>query len=63
MFKGISNLPKPSLQKNSSGDIYSIAGGIRGVPIFLKNISQNVNIIARLEFELADFEAAVKHIN
>ena len=45
--------------KNISGAIQPIAGGNKGVHTFPKGISPKVNVIARLEFELAYFEAAV----
>ena len=37
-----------------------IVGGNKGVHAFPKGISLKVNLIARLEFELAYFEAAVQ---
>ena len=35
----------------------------KGVHIFCKGIRQKVNVIARLEFELANYEFAVKHVS
>ena len=37
--------------------------GVQKVQIFLKGISPKVNVIARLELELAYFEAAGKHFS
>ena len=45
-------MPKPSLQKNSSGTIYSHSWGNKGVHAFPKDISLKLNVIVRLEFEL-----------
>ena len=49
LFNGISTfagylMPKPSLQKDSSNTIQSIAGGGEGVHIF-PNVSPKINII------------------
>ena len=41
----------------------TIIGGNKGVHAFPKGISPKVNIIARLEFELANFEVAVQRVN
>ena len=38
-------------------------GGDERVPAFPRGISPKVNVIARLEFELAYFKAADKHFN
>ena len=40
-----------------------IAGRIRWVHTFSKGISPKVNVIARLEFELAYFETAIQHLS
>ena len=48
---------------DSSDIIYPIFGGIRGFILFPKGISTKVNVIARLEFELVYFEAAVHYIS
>ena len=48
-------MPKPFSYKNSSGTISPIAGRIRG---FTK-----VNVIARLEYELAYYDSAVHRFN
>ena len=54
--------PKLSLQKYSSDRISHITGGIK-VSSFPKGISPKVNIIVQLEFELAYFEATVRHFS
>ena len=54
-------MPKPFLLKNSIGIIQFIAGV--GWGEFSKGICRKVNIIARLEFELAYYEVAVQHVN
>ena len=51
-------MPKPSLQ-NSSNTIKTIAGRIRKFLTFPNGITPKVNILVRLEFELAYFEAEV----
>ena len=49
---------------NSSGTIKPIAGvENEGVYNFTKSISPKVNVIARLEIELAYFEVAVHHVS
>ena len=52
-------MPKQSLQMNSSGTIQLITG----VGSFPKGICQKVNIIARLEFEVAFDDVAVHHLS
>ena len=38
-------------------------GIMRFMPFFLKGISPKVNVIARLEFELTNYDVIVKHVN
>ena len=52
-------IPKLSLQINWSDTFKPIGGEIRGVHAFTKNMSPKVNIIAWLEFELADYNVVV----
>ena len=64
-FKGIqifagNLMPKSFLWKNSSDIILPIPGGDNGVPSSSKSISLKVNLIARLEFELAYYDVAVQ---
>ena len=56
-------MPKPSRSKNRGGIIQLIARKDKGVDIFLKDISPEVNVIARLEFELTYYEPGVLHFN
>ena len=49
--------------KNSSGTIQPIAGRIRGSNTFPKGICPKVNVIARLEYELAYYDSAVHRFN
>ena len=56
-------IPKLFLKKKSRDTIYPIAGGNKGVHTFPKAICSKVNVIAQLVFELANFEAAVKHFS
>ena len=50
--------------KNSSDTICPIAGeGDKGIHTFPNSISSKVNVIAQLGFELANFEAAIKHFS
>ena len=57
-------MPTSALQKNSSNNnIYPIAGGISKFMPSSKCINSKVNVVARLEFELANFEAVVQHFN
>ena len=46
-------MPKLSLEKNSSGTIYPIVMGDKGVHTYHDSISPKVNAITQLEFELA----------
>ena len=46
-----------SLPRNISGTIQLLDGGVEGVGIFCKDISPKVNLIVRLESELAEVEA------
>ena len=55
-------MPKPSFLKNSF-DTFMHSLRDRAVHIFPNGINRKVNVIAQLEFELADFEAANEHIN
>ena len=49
---------------NNNNDIIKpIVGGDKGVHTFHKGISAEVNVIERLEFELAFFQAAVQHVS
>ena len=48
-------MSKPSLLK------ISIAGGVRRLHIFLESIIAKANVLARLEFELGYFEAAIQY--
>ena len=52
-------LPKPFLWKNSCSTTYLISGVGKEIPTFPKSISPKMNVIARLEFELAYFKATV----
>ena len=66
-FNGISTfvgylMLKPSLKKNRSHVTWPTAREIRGHS-FPKCISLKVNMIVRLEFELAYFEAVVQHFS
>ena len=63
LFNGISTfavylMPKPFSWKNSCGTIEPVAGRIRGHVPFPK-----VNVIARLEYELAYYDSAVHRFN
>ena len=53
-------MPKQTLQRNCIDTDDCIRG--RGY-IFLKGICPKVNVIARLEFELAFFDVAFEHVN
>ena len=52
-------MPNTSFLKNSSGTIWED----KGVHTFPKVILSNVNVIVRLEFELANYDSAVQHLN
>ena len=52
--------PKPSLQKNSSGN--PKLEMIRGFNTFPKGISSKVNVMPRLEFELVYHNVEVFHV-
>ena len=57
-------MPKPSLWKDNRDTIKpKIGGGDKRIQTFPKSISLKGDIIARLVFELADFEAIVLHVN
>ena len=56
-------MPKPSLLKNSSEAIKPTARKIREFIPFPKGICSKLNIIARLDFELAYLEARVQHFS
>ena len=56
-------IQKPSLQMNRSDTFKLIGGEIRGVHAFPKNMSPKVNIIAWLEFELADYNVVVQIVS
>ena len=45
-------MPKPSLQKNSSGTIELITGEHKGIYNFPKSINPKVNVIVQLEVDL-----------
>ena len=49
---------RPVLQKNRGDSIKLLVWVLREFNTFLEGFSPNVNITARLEFELANFEAA-----
>ena len=51
-------MPKPFSSKNSSG-----TGRIKGGHTFPKGICPKVNVIARLEDELAHYDSAVHRFN
>ena len=68
LFNGISTfvgylMPNLFSKKNSSGTIQPIAGKEKGVHTFPKGICPKVNVIARLEYELAYYDSAVHHFN
>ena len=54
-------MPKPSFK--SSGTILPIAGRIREFIPFPRIFCPKVNVIARLEFELAYYDSAVHRFN
>ena len=54
-------MPKQSLLKNSI--IWLIAGDDELVYTFVKGISPKVNVITRLEFELANYDVVPRHVN
>ena len=54
---------KTILEGEPRGYYLSHSWGNKGIPTFTKDIILKVNIIAWLELELADFEAAVQHFN
>ena len=56
-------VPKQSLKKNSCGTIQLIAGEIVSLHNFPNCICLKVNIIARLEFELAYCDIAIQHVS
>ena len=56
-------MPNPSFKKNSSCTIWPITGRIRGFIPFTKGICPKVNVIARLQFELAYYDSAVHSFN
>ena len=54
---------KPSLQKDSCATIWLIAVGIKELISFSRGNSLKVNAITQLEFELANYNVTVPHIN
>ena len=54
-------MPKPFFQKNSSGTTHSWED--KGVHAFHKDICPKVNVIARLEYELAYYDFVVHRFN
>ena len=67
-FNGISTfagylMPKTFSKKNRSGTTSPIGGRIKGVHAFPKGISPKVNVIERLEFELAYYDSGVRRFN
>ena len=52
-------MPNLSFKKNSSSTIQHITGRIRRIHTFPKIICPKVNVIARLEFELAYYDSSV----
>ena len=52
-------MPKPSFEKNSSDTIWFKVVRDKRVHAFAKVICLKVNVIARLEIELAHFDVAV----
>ena len=69
LFNGISAfmgyvMPKPYFYKNSNGTIQPIdCDGDKRVHTFPKNISPNVSVMVRLEFELAYNNVTVQHVS
>ena len=68
LFNGISTfvgylMPKPFSKKNSSGTILTHSWEDKGVHTFPKGICPKVNIIARLEYELAYYDSEVHLFN
>ena len=55
-------IPSPSLYKNSD-TIWRKVGRISGIMPFQMVFSLKLNIIARLEFELAYFETSIQHFS
>ena len=65
LFSGISTfvgylIPEPFFKKNCRSTIKPIDGGDKAVHAFPKCICPKVNVIARLEFELAYYDSAVQ---
>ena len=56
-------MPKPSLEKNSGDSIKRIVGEDKGIHTFPMGIYSKVNVIARLEFKLTNFEAAIQNFS
>ena len=52
-------MPRSSLEKNSRGIIQPIAGRNKKVHTFPEGICMTVNVSARLEMELAYYDAKV----
>ena len=68
MFNGLSTfvgylMPKPSFQKDSNNAILTRSWEDKGVHTFPKGICLKVNVIARLEFELAYNDSALQCFN
>ena len=55
-------MPKTSLQKDSDGIILPVAQKMR-IHTFSPDISLKVNVIVRLEFDLASYDVAVQHVS
>ena len=56
-------MPKHSFKKYISCTILPIAGRIRGFIPFPRGIYPNVNVIARLVFELAYYDSVVHRVD
>ena len=55
-------MSKPTVSKNSGSTIYSIAEGNQRVHTLPKGMRSKVNVIVRLEFELAYYDVSVQHV-
>ena len=56
-------MPKLSFQKNSTSTILTCSWEDKQVHAFPKGTCPKVNIIVRLEFELAYYDSTVQHFN
>ena len=68
LFNGISTyvgylMPKLFSQKNRNGTIKNHSWEDKGVHTFPKGICPKVNVILRLEYELANYDSTVHHFN